>query len=268
MAIETRCHGCGKRLRVADEYAGRQARCPECGYVYTVSAATMPAGGATAAAPEQPLAGPAAGQGAATGSAHSTSASATSGHSPTTGPLPQAASGDNAWYMKTPEGQIYGPVTRNELDQWVRDGRVSDDCQLRRGDHGSWFGSPQAYPHLAQRRTAVQSATGGAYANPYASRQAGPNFAAGGRYVRPHRGGMIIAFAIIGWVVTCPIFSIMAWVMGNGDLQQMRAGQMDNSGMSLTQAGQILGMIHTCLTILGFVLVMLLAMCSAAANGM
>jgi phage FluMu protein Com len=37
MAIESICDGCGKKLRVADEFAGRKARCPHCKTVYTVS---------------------------------------------------------------------------------------------------------------------------------------------------------------------------------------------------------------------------------------
>ena len=38
--------------------------------------------------------------------------------------------------------------------------------------------------------------------------------------------------------------------MGNADLREMRRGQMDGSGMSLTQAGMILGMIYTILGLL------------------
>ena len=36
MAIETICQGCARKLRVDDQYAGRQARCPHCKKVYTV----------------------------------------------------------------------------------------------------------------------------------------------------------------------------------------------------------------------------------------
>ena len=39
-----------------------------------------------------------------------------------------------------------------------------------------------------------------------------------GRYV-PHRGGMILAFGIIG-LVAFPILGVIAWVMGNGDLRK------------------------------------------------
>lgn len=39
MPIETICQGCAARLRVPDESAGRKARCPNCGTVYTVPSA-------------------------------------------------------------------------------------------------------------------------------------------------------------------------------------------------------------------------------------
>lgn len=58
-----------------------------------------------------------------------------------------------------------------------------------------------------------------------------------------HRGELILVFGILSWFV-CPIFGIVAWVMGNQDLAAMAAGQMDPSGRGLTQAGRIISMIH------------------------
>jgi len=40
MSIEFRCHQCGKLLRVADETAGRQAKCPACGVVQQIPTAS------------------------------------------------------------------------------------------------------------------------------------------------------------------------------------------------------------------------------------
>jgi hypothetical protein len=70
---------------------------------------------------------------------------------------------------------------------------------------------------------------------------------------RPHRGTMILVFGILGLVI-CVIFGIVAWVMGNGDLQAMRAGEMDESGEGLTKAGKICGMISVILNLIGIVL--------------
>lgn len=43
MPIEYRCNGCDERLRVPDEAAGQQSRCPKCGEVSLVSATPNPA---------------------------------------------------------------------------------------------------------------------------------------------------------------------------------------------------------------------------------
>ena len=35
----------------------------------------------------------------------------------------------------------------------------------------------------------------------------------------------------------------VAWILGNADIQEIRAGRMDRDGEGLTQAGRICGMI-------------------------
>jgi hypothetical protein len=66
----------------------------------------------------------------------------------------------------------------------------------------------------------------------------------------PHRGGMIMALGLIGLVVfpwATIICGPMAWVMGNTDMTEIRAGRMDPSGEGMVQAGRILGIIGTVL---------------------
>lgn len=67
-----------------------------------------------------------------------------------------------------------------------------------------------------------------------------------GMVQRPHRGVMILVLGILG-IVVCAICGIVAWVMGNGDLKAMDAGQMDPEGRSLTKVGKILGIVGVCL---------------------
>ena len=71
--------------------------------------------------------------------------------------------------------------------------------------------------------------------------------------MEPHRGAMILVFGILGLVV-CVIFGIVAWVMGNSDLQAMAAGRMDPSGEGMTKAGKICGMISVALAVVGIVI--------------
>jgi hypothetical protein len=85
-------------------------------------------------------------------------------------------------------------------------------------------------------------------------------------YLAPHRGGLILAFGILGLVV-CAFFGIAAWVMGNSDIREMDAGRMDPSGRDLTQAGRICGIVATALLILGAVLTLGFLMIGIASQG-
>ena len=55
-------------------------------------------------------------------------------------------------------------------------------------------------------------------------------------------GILSIVISVIG-VILGPI----AWIMGNNDLREMRAGRMDREGEGLTNAGRICGIIGTSL---------------------
>jgi hypothetical protein len=64
----------------------------------------------------------------------------------------------------------------------------------------------------------------------------------------PHRGTMILVFGILAVVgVVWFVFGPMAWIMGNQDLQEIRAGRMDPEGEGNTSAGRVCGMIATIL---------------------
>ncbi|NIL97990.1 MAG: hypothetical protein GTO53_09575 [Planctomycetales bacterium] len=69
MPIEFVCPGCQKTLRVADDYAGRSAKCPNCQTVAQVPAAGRPAT-PPPPPPAPPAAGPAGGAGAEGGPAN------------------------------------------------------------------------------------------------------------------------------------------------------------------------------------------------------
>lgn len=102
--------------------------------------------------------------------------------------------------------------------------------------------------------------------NPYAAGRApsgyGYGYGTGGHYA-PHRGGVVLALGILGFMV-CFILGIVAWTMGSNDLNAMRSGRMDPSGMGLTQAGMICGMISTILGALGTVIFLIAVAANAA----
>jgi hypothetical protein len=138
--------------------------------------------------------------------------------------------------MKTPEGHTYGPVTRLQLDAWVSEGRVSADCVLQDGPAGPWIEAGRVFPVLIPRPVAPPT-------RPAIQPNRGAPVQRAHRRVMPHRAPLILALGILSWLC-CPVFGLFAWILGSGDLRDMRAGRMDPEGIPLTQAGQILGMIH------------------------
>ena len=110
MPIEVTCGSCNRRLRVPDKTAGKKIKCPKCQGVIQVPD-TAPA---EAAVPAM----------AAT----------------------QAAA--EAWYVKTDDGEDYGPVGRGELDQWAAEGRLNADCQLLLEGGEQWQWASDVYPDL------------------------------------------------------------------------------------------------------------------------
>ena len=75
------------------------------------------------------------------------------------------------------------------------------------------------------------------------SGQAGPPAS-----LRPHRATAVLVLGILGLVI-CVICGIIAWVMGNNDLREMEAGMMDPTGMGMTKAGKICGMVSVILNV-------------------
>lgn len=150
--------------------------------------------------------------------------------------------------MRTPEGQTYGPVSKAELDVWVTEGRVSSDCMLSSELEPTWRSADSVYAALVEP----------------ARHQIATISQPSERYVAGHRGGLILGLGIASWAAGCPIFGICAWVMGSADLREMQQGRMDSSGLGLTQAGQIVGMLHALLTVVVVVVFVFLLLLGVA----
>jgi hypothetical protein len=264
MAIETVCAGCQISLRVGEEHQGKQARCPVCGHIYTIPVL------AAQAAPEIVFEdvrlrndAPVAGEPILGAPSH---------------PAQEAgASVAVEWFMKTPEGQTYGPVSRAELDRWMNEGRIAADCDVRQGGRG-WMSADQLYPSLkplapaagGSRAPVSRASAGQPYRAQPASARSTQAYPAGRAFFSPHRGGLVLSLGISGLVLglffACPVLSVMAWVMGNADLHEMRAGRMDPSGSGMTQAGQIMGMVVSLLWIAGCVIFLFVFLLVAGSN--
>jgi hypothetical protein len=70
------------------------------------------------------------------------------------------------------------------------------------------------------------------------------------RDLLPHRGSAVLTLGILSLIpcaISALILGIIAWVMGQSDLREIRAGRMDPEGEGTTKAGWICGIIGTCL---------------------
>ena len=170
------------------------------------------------------------------------------------------------WHC-TVDGKQYGPVDDDVVRSWIAQGRVKSTDMLWKDGMVEWLRADSVPEMRAAFASAPAGAPGGGPPTiPQSSYAMGA--AAGGRYLRPHRGGAILALGILSWVICC-ICGIIAWSMGNNDLREMEAGRMDPSGRGLVQAGRIVGMISVILSIVvgGIYLIAILMFGIGAGSG-
>ncbi len=256
MPIDTLCPSCRAKLRISDEYAGQQARCPVCQTIYAVPEASSPSppinveemAAVAPPADEVPalVAPPAQDDLPDPVATEQVSELPAASDSPST-PLPEPTD-PHQWFLRTPEGPIYGPVAPDVFERWVQEGRVTPDCAISAGDH-RWRAAAELFPSLTNPIPV-----------PVMPIKA-ESWRAG---ERPHRGPLILILGILSIITTCPIPGIMAWVMGSADLADMQAGRMDASGQGATQAGRFLGMAFSMVYIVGAVIAMFVLLLVAA----
>jgi hypothetical protein len=228
MAVTLECPSCGRALRVPNELLGKAVCCPECRTTFT-----GPPEPAAPAPPPEPAASPA----------------------PGVGPLPNLSLDEPG--PPAPETALVtacapalaaegaGVETRPCPYCGERIGRHDERCRHCGEDLAEEEERPWDRPYRRPVR----------------------------RDCEPHRGSLILVFGILSLVVLAcgglgiiglP-FAILAWVLGNQDLEKMRAGTMDPEGQGLTQAGRICGIVGTiidgllalaCVAYLGFALIM------------
>lgn len=220
MAIESLCSGCGQKLAVADENAGKRARCPSCGHIYIVP---TPASASTNPALQETSAG---------------------AHGDVDGLFGGAEQESAQFWMQTGDGQEYGPVNRPDLNRWFSEGRVGPDYQIREGESGTWQPANNFRPQPAP-------------SNPYGQQgfrpSAGPMM---GQFQKSDPSGLVLTLGIVAWVcvLACwPISwipGIVAVICGRSALKDIQKGIADPTNVSLVQVGYYLGLAQVILALL------------------
>ena len=163
------------------------------------------------------------------------------------------------WRLRTEDGNVYGPVSKTEVDSWLTEGRITAGCHLQLEGSAEWTPATKVYPALSKPVWTTHANPFADDASPNASPYRSPTAAnptIRQRHHQPHRGGLILILGVLG-IACCGLVAPVACVLGYIDLKQIREGHMDPSGKGLTQAGMVLGIIGTALMVLPILLLVL-----------
>lgn len=168
MPIEVYCDSCQKKLRVPDTAAGKRIKCPKCQGVISVPAVANNA--APTVAPTTPAV------------ASKSSSSISVGKTTSTAPKSAVVKSPlrEQWHVQTEDGQQYGPVSRQELDQWYADGRITADTQLLKDGGDQWQWATDIYPDLLPPDQAPAASASGGFPDFGAMASSGGGSAASG----------------------------------------------------------------------------------------
>lgn len=271
MAIESNCQGCGQRLKVDEQYRGRQAKCPSCGHIYVVGESAPLANTSSLSSFDDkpdlltPLDNP----------SPSTSYSASSFAASPNASRPASAS---QYYAKTPDGNIYGPCDRSTLERWIKDGRLNESCFVREGEEGIWQRvndviRQQPTSNLFPDTTSSSFGASNYGGNPYGNAASSVNVNPYGAPIGPGTNNsssssdqsvVVLVLGIVSWFLSpcCLIgvvVAIIGAIMGSTELGRIKRGEISDNNKTLTLVGFWLCVSHIILTVLAIVFWILIA---------
>ena len=282
MPIDSICSGCGKTLRVNDEFVGRKARCPACGTVYVVSipnaevAESVPESSDQSAtettyAPssvfQSPQMNPVADSWAAMANAqpsaevaHPTNESLT----PLAQPVSAAplAAPIKRYFVRTPSSMVYGPSTAEVVLDWIREGRLDDTCHIREESSDKWLGIPAwQYQSRMQNNPMTNPVVS---ANQFGSIPVPATQSVG--YSSAGNGAAVLVLGLLSWPLCVTIFgaiicAILAIVFAMTELKKIREGRSPSKDKTIVLIGLWLGIANLsiwCLLIFGLFLAVVL----------
>ncbi len=167
MPIDIQCQECKKRFRVPDKFGGRRVKCPNCEEAILVRAAKPAEGDSAKGRPEEKpttdsgVGGAPAEEPQPRPAAVEKPAQPDSAVRRTAGEEPDAetpaADEHGQWYLRTDDGEQYGPVDREELDEWVADERIDGTCQLLCDGWDQYRWADEVFPQLAEEASTEDS---------------------------------------------------------------------------------------------------------------
>jgi hypothetical protein len=143
------------------------------------------------------------------------------------------------WYYCS-EGEKHGPFSENAVLELIEQGEIQDCDLVWRQGFKDWepaidhflFSIESMQPWRPSSQTGESASTAPAGGNPVPM-------------VQPERGTVILTLAIVG-LLLAPA-ALLAWVLGAGDLSDMRSGTRNSQGRATTTWGMALGIVGTTL---------------------
>lgn len=114
MPLEVSCPSCQGHFRIPDSAAGKKIRCPKCKGAIDVPSAAGPV------------------------------------EAPAAKPQLKSQPKPERWFLKTEEGDEFGPAPRGELEQWKAEGRITAECQLLLEGSDQWQWASDVFADLAE----------------------------------------------------------------------------------------------------------------------
>ncbi len=143
--------------------------------------------------------------------------------------------------MKSPDGSVYGPVPRAELETWLAEGRISSQCLLKPEGQSHWQAALSEFPQLAALRPRVTSPP--PPLRPRVHRDPAVQIPR----LTPayeNNGAAIMILGVIGLFLPClPVFSLVALIWGYRERKAMAAGRVGQRHRWLTDIGFVAGLV-------------------------
>ncbi len=262
MPIDSQCAGCGKTLRVNDEFVGRKARCPMCGYVYVVGGGQVvpdPSTAETSYIPQADSLEVSTQQSLDSWSSMPTEKTpvaqpiASEGDAPVPKVLGPAAPAK--FFVRTPNTMIYGPSDRESVLDWIAQGRLDDTCHIREETSEQWIGIAAWRVQSRKPQTPIATATYQTQ-NAFGSIPVSTVQSAG--YAKAGSGNVVLVLGLVSWLL-CPtgigswVCAILAIYFATIELGKMRNAESSSNEKTVVLIGMWLGILNLVTWVLGFV---------------
>ena len=288
MPIDSLCTGCGKTLRVNNEFAGRKARCPSCGNIYTAGndpniqsstslQASNPANAETAYVPQSSANAPLAQTDADSWSSLPTArpVAPQSGtdtpalnnkavdKSSTVESLPTADVALVKYFVRTPNSMIYGPSNAATVHDWLAEGRLDDSCHIREESSEQWLGIA-AWRFQSRRQQNPFVTPGSQPSNQFGDIPVSSVQSVG--FTKAGNGGVVLILGLVSWVLCLTFFGaivccILAIVFAMAELKKIKNGQSPSKERPIVLVGLLLAIANLatwCILIVGLIVVAIL----------